>query len=102
MKLSLALLSILQKPTAGAAGADGSGDVEVEGAEDTINLELCMTLYVHNDRLTANSSDLLDTNDLMCEKLQKTIATGASSSPITAQFDDDRTSKFIHHQVQDL
>lgn len=48
MKLSLALLSILQNPTAGS----GSG----EGSEDFYEIESCFTVYMPKSKLSGISS----------------------------------------------
>jgi len=79
MKLSLALLSILQKPSAGADDVEGS---TYEGSEDTVTLETCLTLYVPNSMLGTTAT----VND-MCSKIQTVYGTNSAGVGLTADFE---------------
>ena len=84
MKLSLALLSILQKPSAGADDVEGS---TYEGSEDTVTLETCLTLYVPNSMLGTT----VTVND-MCSKIQTVYGSNSAGVGLTADF--EANSKF--------
>ena len=77
MKLSLALLSILQKQSAEADDLEGS---TYEGPEDTIILDTCLTIYMPN----AMVSGMASVED-MCNTIQ-TAYHNDTPSEIKADF----------------